>query len=186
MFEAFGPVAIGSPDRNAPSPAVSITDPGAPENTTMETVAPAVVASPPDATALRCGASVGRSDGSEGNLAIDLRWGGRERNAVLELRPGHELSDDAPDTRVPSPSPLPPLRPVTLATEPGEPFGTRNNAFNSGYRRFVLEPGSRVVAEVPYRSLLHVDGDPREVLEGYARQLGRGGKVPPTEDDVEG
>jgi hypothetical protein len=181
MFEAFGPVAIGSRDRNGPSPAVSITDPGAPPGTTMSTVAPAVVASPPDATALRCGASVGRADGSPSSVAIDLRWGGTQQHAVLESRPGLELSDDSPDSRVPTPSPLPPLRPLKLATKAGELFGTRNNAFDSGYGRFVLEKGSRVVAEVPDRSLLFLDGDAHEVLEGYARQLGGRREPPPVQ-----
>jgi hypothetical protein len=180
MFEAFGPVAIGSPDRMSPSPGRSITDPAAPPGTTMSTVAPVVVASPPDATALRCGASVGRAGGSP-TAAIDLRWGGTERHAVIGSGPGLELSDDAPDTRVPTPSPLPPLRPVQLASRPGQAFGSRNNAFNSGYRRFGLESGSRVVAELPDRSLLFLDGDAHEVLEGYARQLGRGGEIPPVE-----
>jgi hypothetical protein len=181
FFEAFGPVAIGARGRSGPSLASSLVDPGAPAGTTMSTVAPVVVASPPDATSLQCRASGGRAGGEPAGVAIDLRWGGTGHHAVLESLSSAELVDDPPASRVPTPSGLPQVRPVKLATEPGEPFGTRNNAFDTGYRRFLLEKGSRVVAEVPYRSVLFLDGDAHEVLEGYARQLGGRGKAPQIE-----
>ena len=182
MFEAFGPVAIGARGRSGPSPASSLVDPTAPAGTSMSTVAPVVVDSPPDATSLQCGAVGGRSGQAPPVFALDLRWGGTDHHAVLETQPGDGAPiDDPPGSRVPTPSGLPPTRPVPLATEPGQPFGTRNNAFDSGYRRFVLEAGSRVVAELPSRSVLFIDGDAEKVLEGYARQLGGNGDAPAVE-----
>ena len=66
-----------------------------------------------------------------------------------------------------------------LVQKPGTPFGAKNNAFAAGYRRFHLEPGSRLAApeafnieEYDFIAVLQVEGDPMTVMKGYARQLG--------------
>jgi len=66
-----------------------------------------------------------------------------------------------------------------LVQKPGTPFGAKNNAFAAGYRKFHLEPGSRLAApeafnieEYDFIAVLQVEGDPMTVMKGYARQLG--------------
>jgi hypothetical protein len=66
-----------------------------------------------------------------------------------------------------------------LVQKPGTPFGAKNNAFAAGYRKFHLEPGSRLAApeafdieEYDFVAVLQVEGDPMTVMKGYARQLG--------------
>jgi hypothetical protein len=53
----------------------------------------------------------------------------------------------------------------------------------AGYRRFTLEAGSRVVADVDGFTqgmlvVLRIDGDARQVVTRYARQIGSGGTTP--------
>lgn len=79
------------------------------------------------------------------------------------------------DARVPTPTQLPRVA-AHDATQPGEAFGTKNDAFDAGYRRFTLAAGSRVVAELPDMTLLSLDGNAHDVLREYARQLGQGGE----------
>ena len=67
---------------------------------------------------------------------------------------------------------------------PGTPFGSRNNAFRRGYRRFRLEPGSRVLADVQLPlstnqlAVLQIEGSAETVLARYAAQLARPGGAP--------
>ena len=66
-----------------------------------------------------------------------------------------------------------------LVQTPGTPFGAKNSAFTARYRRFHLEPGSRLAAPeafgidgLDFAAVLHIEGDPTTVMRRYARQLG--------------
>lgn len=66
-----------------------------------------------------------------------------------------------------------------LVQAPRAPFGAKNDAFDAGYRKFHLEPGSRLAApeafdidDFDFVAVLHIEGDPMKVMKGYARQLG--------------
>ena len=115
-------------------------------------------------------------------LLAEMTWGGSSRHAVLSVGPADPIRDpDLGETRAATPSPLPKVSDAPLATEPGTPFGTRNNAFNAGYRRFKLGAGSRVAAELDNLTVLFIDGDARAVMRGYAGQLGGGRDQPKVE-----
>jgi hypothetical protein len=162
--------------------------------TTTRTVAPVRASTPSMATAIACSGAARRANTTE-TLRIESTWG-----AIVGSPPTRHVLIAAGtqplfaplsvgDARVPTPTGLPTVS-TPYATRAGEPFGTKNNAFDSGYARFTLAAGSRVVAELPDRTLLYLDGNTREVLAEYARQLGQGGEpggnqgTPPIEEAV--
>lgn len=137
-----------------------------------------------DASRLRCQGAAIRPGADETTVAVEVAWGGRNRHAVISTDTSFPLViDDAGDERAMTPAHLPRLEDTPLATRPGTPFGTRNNGFDSGYRRFILEPGSRVVAETDTFSLSYIDGDERSVVQAYANQLGSGGSAPEVREE---
>jgi hypothetical protein len=106
---------------------------------------------------------------------ISLEWGAETRAAMLTVTHFNGVRDAPPlgteSRAAESVIPAPHERP--LARMPGRPFGTENDAFERGYRRFELEPGSRVIAEAPALGLaiLEIAGDATAVLARYATQL---------------
>jgi hypothetical protein len=110
---------------------------------------------------------------------VQMSWGGSSHHVVVSVGPNVVLRlNDLGDERATPPTHLPKVADADLATAPGESFGQRNDAFEDGYRRLSLVSGSQVAAEVGGFTVLHVDGDARAVMEGYAAQLGKGGHVP--------
>jgi hypothetical protein len=116
---------------------------------------------------------------------ITLMWGGDTRHALLTVT--HTKPDDAGPhmSAAKRTTPLPPLavRPAIHGGRPGMKFGIPNNALNHGYRCFVLEEGSRVLADAPAldRVILQIDGNPEEVLGRYASQLANPDPAPEIE-----
>jgi hypothetical protein len=115
-------------------------------------------------------------------IAVSTRWGGRLHHALVETDPrlaGSRQPQATPSARrARTPRRLPVVHDRSDVSEPGTPIGTANDAFDAGYRRFRLERGSRVVADLGDLLVLEVTGNARRVLAGYARQLGAGGEVP--------
>ncbi|MBK5287680.1 MAG: hypothetical protein JJE46_04345 [Acidimicrobiia bacterium] len=118
-------------------------------------------------------------------VVVEMQWGGPSHHAVLEVDPAAPFGSvpDPGTARASKVAPLPAVKDRSSVSEPGAAFGEEHNGFESGYRRFRLEPGSRVVADVAgmtYSSLtvLYCDGEIKQVMDGYARQLGRGGTMP--------
>jgi hypothetical protein len=137
---------------------------------------------------LRCAAGGTGGPSHRLAVAIELAWGGDMRYAHLTV-----TRTDTEDGYSPGPfppakptTPPPPIvvRPVSRSDRPGTPFGSRNNAFRRGYRRFRLEPGSRVLADVQLPlstnqlAVLQIEGSAETVLARYAAQLARPGGAP--------
>lgn len=147
--------------------------------------APVGTFDPAPADALQCyGAGLLPDD--EGSVVLQATWGGGGHHVLLEIARDPVMGggrDDLGDKRAETPTVLPKVASTPLASEPGEPFGGSHNAFEAGYRRFTLEAGSRVLADVTGLTdgvlvVLQVDGDAGRVMAGYARQLGKGGTTP--------
>ncbi len=170
------PLVPGSVARTTPRVGSNV----ATTTTTTRTVAPVPSVTPAGATAVACSGGARRANTTD-TLTIEATWGTigwspPTRHVVLSAGAQPRFQPQAlGDARVPTPTQLPRVA-AQYATEPGEAFGTKNDAFDSGYRRFTLAAGSRVVAELPDRTLLHIDGNAHEVLREYARQLGQGGE----------
>ena len=115
--------------------------------------------------------------GRRAPVAVDLsiKWGAETRVAVLTVTHFKGVRDAPPlgteQRAAESVIPRPRERPTT--STPGRPFGTATDAFERGYRRFELEPGSRVIVDAPALSLavLEITGDVTKVLSRYATQL---------------
>jgi hypothetical protein len=106
---------------------------------------------------------------------ISLEWGEKTRTAMLTVTHFNGVRDAPPlgtESRA-AESVIPAPQERTPARNPGQPFGTQNDSFERGYRRFELEPGSRVIAEAPALSLaiLEITGDATKMLSKYAVQL---------------
>ena len=137
------------------------------------------------ATSVDCYGAGVLPDGA-GSVVVQTSWGGSAHHALVETSDNPIAGggrDDLGDARAPELVPLPKVVDRPLVSEPGTPFGSSNNGFESGYRRFTLEPGSRVVADVDGFTqgmlvVLRIDGDTREVVTRYARQIGSGGTTP--------
>lgn len=122
----------------------------------------------------------------KGSVLLQSTWGGASHHAMLEIFADPIMGsgrDDLGTERAAALVPLPKVADGLSASKPGEPFGLSNDAFEAGYRRFTLEAGSRVVADVTGLTdanviVLRVDGDAQRVMAGYARQLGKGGTTP--------
>jgi len=131
------------------------------------------------------------SPGATDTTSIDLvlRYGRSSNFLMLQMTGDGAPSSGAVDpnfARASTPPVLPALTPAKLATKPGAPFGTKNDAFDSGYRRFHLERGSRLAAPVAdlagdydFVAVLQVTGNAKKVLRGYARQLAYADFTPP-------
>ncbi len=168
------PAPPGSAAATAPS-ARSTDDP-----TPTYTAAPLTFPGSGAATRLEC-VGGGRRAGADPPVTagVKMTWGGSSHHAVLSVGPNIVLRfNDLGDARATPPARLPKVSDADLATEPGESFGPSNNAFEDGYKRFSLVAGSRVAAEVNGFTVLSIDGDAREVMKGYAAQLGQGGRAP--------
>lgn len=147
--------------------------------------APVGTTDPATADSVACyGAGLLRED--KGSVVLQSTWGGASHHAMLEIFQspveGEGLADLGTE-RAAKLVPLPQVADRPLVSEPGAPFGIAHNAFEVGYRRFTLEPGSHIVADVTGMTdglvvVLRVDGDAQKVLAGYARQLGKGGTTP--------
>jgi hypothetical protein len=143
------------------------------------TAAPLTFPGSEAATRLDCIGGGRRAGADPVTAGVQMSWGGSSRHAVLSVGPNIVLRfNDLGDARATPPARLPTVSDADLATEAGESFGRRNNAFDDGYRRLSLEDGSRVAAEVDGYTVLHIDGDARAVMKGYAAQLGTGGRAP--------
>lgn len=164
----------------AETPPLSSGTTGAPDTPTPTfTAAPLTFPGSGAATRLDCIGGGRRSGADPVTAGVQLSWGGSSHHAVLSVGSNIVLRlNDLGDARAVPPTRLPTVSDADLATEPGESFGKKNDAFDDGYRRFSLEDGSRVAAEVDGFTVLRIDGDPRAVMEGFAAQLGGSGRAP--------
>jgi hypothetical protein len=117
-------------------------------------------------------------------VEFKLAWGRDTRHALLTVT--HTTAEDADPpghfSAEKLTTPLPPLvvRPAHRGDRPGTRFGAENNAFRRGYRRFVLESGSRLLADAPALGLaiLQIDEGAEMVLGRYVAQLASPGAAP--------
>jgi hypothetical protein len=116
-------------------------------------------------------------------VRIELAWGADTRHIVLTVSHATQEGADPHMIAERRTTPLPPIavRPAVHGGRPGMRFGVPNNALNRGFRRFVLEPGSRLLADAPAfdRVILQIDGNAEEVLGRYAAQLADPDAAPP-------
>ena len=153
---------------------------------------PIETADPNQARSVGC-VGGGTFPGREGSVQLHTRWGGPSHHVMLEVYRLSATGNAGPQAdpgaaRAPLFVPLPKVSDRPSVSRTGAPFGGENNAFDSGYRRFRLEPGSRVVADVTGMFdqvviVLRVDGNAEKVMAGYAKQLGRGGYQRPLVPD---
>ncbi len=126
-------------------------------------------------TVFRCDARTVGGNLKRIDLTASVDWGDGTRVIVLSARAAAQgstpLFPRGGTARFVGPVPESPAR-APLST-PGRPFGARNDASQRGYRRFTLEPGSRVITDAPESlfAVLEITGDAQEVLTRYARQL---------------
>lgn len=192
--ESFGVCSLHRTDGQFPLLGWSTPPPSAaalrprtePPTTSSAPLTPRTTLDPATARLLLCSGRAMLPGG--GSMSLDVSWGGVSRHALITVwrspNVGAFIGPDAGVAKAPSPATLPPQSDPPAATEPGTEFGEENNAFESGYRRFELEPGSRVAADfsgfnVQFSAVLEIDGDAGKVMRGYAEQLFAGsGKAP--------